>query len=106
MTPLLRVARLFGTAAPGRARTGPRLGAAIAVLLVGLSFGIGRLAFAGLIDGRSPLSGGGGSVRLVVSEFGLTQDTIWAVSAQDPDRPGPVAVVPHAPGAGTYASPS
>ena len=103
MTALLHsVARLFAAAAR------PSLGARVLVglVLVGVSFGVWRLAFAGLIDGGFPLSKGGDEPRLLVSQFGLTQDTLWSLAGEDPGRRQPLATLPHAPGYGIYASAS
>jgi len=76
----------------------------VALLLTGASFGLWRLTFAGLIGGGLPQSDTGSGPRLLVTEFGLNQDTLWAISADEPDRRQPVATLPHAPGYGAYAS--
>ena len=112
MTALLlhSVARLFARAASTPAPVGRksattlRVRVVAALLLTGLSFGLWRLAFAGLGDGALPLVDDRGGPALLVSEFGMVQDTLWSVSARDPQHRQPLARVPHAPGYGINAA--
>ena len=98
--PLRSVARLIAAAASRR--LGARL--LVGLLLAGVFLGFWRLALAGLVDGGFPLSKSGSGPQLLVSQFGVGQDTLWSLAAEDPERRRPVATLPHAAGYGVYAS--
>jgi hypothetical protein len=78
-----------------------------AVLLAGVALGLWRLAGG---QAGNPVdiffSGGGasGSASVLVSEFGIEADTLWTAPADKPSQRQVVAVVPHAPHYGIYAS--
>jgi dipeptidyl aminopeptidase/acylaminoacyl peptidase len=83
---------------------------AVSAVLGASSFGLWQFAIGGLIMG-----GGAGSVgfpaatddatpRIVVSEFGTTEDTLWSAPADDPSQRTIIATVRHAPEYGILAS--